>query len=93
MSLVMSRNQLGNGWVEVATGDVTQTLDQYWFHGTPISPNPPGWRTSGFITADKLPVRSGSNYRRPVTWGAKVSAAWTARGTIWRRIILRRKAF
>jgi len=91
MSVVMPQRLIGNGWVPVPVGEFAETLDQfYWFRP---EPEVSGWYPISFVTADKLPIRPGSNYRRPVSIRAKLSAAWAARRTLWRRLVLRRPAF
>lgn len=91
MSRVMSQREIGAGWVSVPVGEFSKTLDQfYWYRSEPeIS----GWYPASFVTSDKLPIRSGSNYRRPVSLGAKLSAVWASRKILWRRLVLRRPAF
>jgi hypothetical protein len=86
--LALTPSQLGApDWERVPVGQRTTTLTQY----LNLRAQPKQWIPVPWFTKDGILCRMENNYRRPVTFGAKMQAAWAARGKIFRHYVLRQK--
>ena len=86
MSLILSPSTIGEpDWEQIPVGDPTSTLTQ-WYHFRTKTWQPVGWFNS---EGRNYLCRFENNYRRPVTFKAKIQAIWAARGKLFRRYVLR----
>lgn len=92
-TIILDPRAIGQGWIPVAPFDDKtpariQTLDQ-WYDAVETN----SWMSSSYLTSDAFTLRmnvSSANYRRPVSFGARVSAIWAAKGKLWRRWVMRK---
>lgn len=86
MALIFSPQSLGLGWEQMAPGDISTILCQ-WFE-----PANKVWRPMPLGTVG-CPCRISYNWKRPVTWQAKLGAAWAARSNLFLHYVLRHRTY
>lgn len=78
MPLVLHPKTIGAPhWELMQPGDLSDWLTQY-LQISPVDPSQKRWRTVPFAIGLSYPCRIDATWRKPVTWRAKVSAAWAA---------------
>lgn len=88
MALYLHPTVIGEpDWERTPIGQPTTTLTQYY----DLRANPRHWKPVPWFTKDGIVCRFENNYRRPVTWRAKLEAFWAAKGKIFRHYVLREK--
>lgn len=86
MTLLLRPKAIGYpDWEQLQPGDIADNLSQ-WYNA---NPEERGWYPMP-IGVIGLPCRISNVWKRPVTWRAKLSAAWTAKGNLFARYILRK---
>lgn len=84
--LLLSDQSAGDGWRIVQMAEPLKTLDQF------LNVQTGRWRPSEHWTSEQYLNIGKVAYRRPVSFGAKVSALKSAIPKMWRRLVRQRSA-